>query len=138
MSPLAKSSTQTLDMPKGQSYKFLKSGKGLTKRPYRSYFEIIFSILRIATDGKIISVIARESNLSHYPAKNYVQWLQANGLVKVRSEPLNKTKSYAVISTTTAGIEYIQTFEKLCSMLQNTEPELLNRFNWEKMQLHYQ
>jgi len=138
VSPLAKSSTQTLDMPKGQSYKFLKSGKGLTKRPYRSYFEIIFSILRIATDGKIISVIARESNLSHYPAKNYVQWLQANGLVKVRSEPLNKTKSYAVISTTTAGIEYIQTFEKLCSMLQNTEPELLNRFNWEKMQLHYQ
>ena len=134
MSPLGESSTQTLDMPKGQSYKFLKSGKGLTKRPYRSYFEIIFNILRNATDGKIISVIARESNLSHYPAKNYVQWLQANGLVKVRREPLNKTKSYAVISTTTAGIEFIQTFEKLCSMLQNTEPQSLNRFNWQKMQ----
>ena len=127
MSPLAESSTQTLDIPKGQSCKFLKSGKGLKKRTYRSYFEIIFNILRNATDGKIISVIARESNLSHYPAKNYVQWLQANGLVKVRREPLNKTKSYAVISTTTAGIEFVQTFEKLCSMLQNTEPAIIEQ-----------
>jgi predicted transcriptional regulator len=99
------------------------------RTPYRSYFEIIFNILRNASDGKIISTIARESNLAHYPAKNYVKLLQANGLVSIKIESLNKTRSCAVISTTPTGMEFIQTFEKLSSMLQNKEPVLPNHIS---------
>jgi predicted transcriptional regulator len=97
------------------------------KTQYRSYFEIIFNILRIARDGKIITAIARESNLAHDPAKNYVKWLQENGLVRIKRESLSKTRSCGVISTTTTGVEFIETFEKLSSLLQNRKPVIIKQ-----------
>jgi len=76
---------------------------------------------------RIISAIARQSNLAHGPAKNYVKLLQANGLVRIERESLDKTRSGGVILTTSTGIEFIETFEKLSSMLQNAEPVIIEQ-----------